>query len=346
MAKVSVAEFIQDLLTNQGCKGFKHSRNNLNSSCPFHTQKKNTSSFGISLSKEDEGYPYQCQAPQCGVVGNIFTLICHCLGCDYDKANRVFLKRVAFKPINLRALTALYDKITSVNEELKAVTLSKYPVLSKHTKPMLKYLRWRNKRKSHGVLDLDYIIQKYGLYYCSEGRDAGRIIMPIKDLQGQWIQYNDRSIIHDAKRKSLHSAAKGIDHCLHGLYEAYGKKYIIIVEGSFDMFQVQCVIKNNRALNKFGVVTTMGADLGETRASMLAELFDRVYILYDHDEAGVEGAGKAYDLLNDYMPVYNITERLPKHKDPGICDEEQIIHAIKTKKTSSLEECRRLMVKI
>jgi DNA primase len=266
--------------------------------------------------------------PDCAVTGNIYTLISHIYKCSHKKAENIFRKRVSVKQININLLKGIYENIKNINNKINSTQKIELPYMSKSNKAMLKYMNWRNDRKQHNVMNIDMIIKKYNLYYCSEGRYAGRIIMPIRDLDGNYIQFNDRSVFHDAENKSLHMSGTNINNLIHGLSEAYGKKIGILVEGSFDMFQVESVLRSNSKYNDYGCVNNMGCCFNDERAYLLSNTFERLLIFTDNDKAGLGAAYKIKYCMEDLMDVRLITKNIPYEKDPAICTKDQIKTAI------------------
>jgi len=113
---------------------------------------------------------------------------------------------------------------------------------------MYEYLEYRSK-KAHNILDIEWLIRKYDLYYCSSGDMKGRIIMPI-NIGGKQISYNDRSVHHEAMLKSKHPKNGKFENYVHGLDESKGKEIGIVVEGAFDMFQVMSFLKETKRNRK------------------------------------------------------------------------------------------------
>jgi len=329
--KLDAKVFITELLSQAGCTNIKSGQENINCSCPYHNPRKNTNSFGISFVKEDEGYPFHCLSGKCNENGNIFKLISHINKCSYKKAQKIFEKRVLIKPININVLRELCDNIKYVNDNMQEKKVVTFPQPSKNLKPMMEYLRWRNENKQHNIMNLKYIIERYELYYCAEGRYTNRIIMPITDLDGDWVQFNDRIIDHNAKNKSLHEAGSDFTNYLHGIKQAYGKRKCILVEGSFDMYQVVSVLLKRNDLKSFACICNMGTAMNEERSALLTSVFDEIYLLLDNDEAGREATWKMKCVLDNDLEVKCITTEIPRDKDPAICTGGQIVKAIKCK---------------
>jgi DNA primase len=334
--KGDAEQFILQLLNDLDCKGVKSfPTGNIHCQCPFHRPRKNVSAFGISYNKEEKGFPYNCQS--CGESGNLAMLVTFIHRCTYKKALKIIDKRVAVKPVTLKILSDEMVKLSELGKEIvQKNKVASLPPRSSNQKAMMRYLEKR-KKKGRDVLNVRYIVNKYGLYYCGEGRMAGRIIMPIR-INGQVVGINDRAVDDGVRNKSLHVAGQNYNELLYGLDEAVGKPVGVLVEGAFDMFQVVSALsKDNKINTKYGIVCNMGTSVSETKVALLLENFDEVVVMFDNQvndkgvNDGFDGAVKWCRELRDYMPVRNITTEYPKGKDPGICTTEQITKALKSK---------------
>lgn len=331
MAKQNVEEFLYNLLSEYGCKGVKVDRESIVCQCPFHHPRHNFKTFRASTVEVKHkrtgitNYYFNCFS--CGESGTIPKLIAHINRCSFKKATRLFEKRVVLSPVTLEGIKKELNLFAVDSEDiLPEISL---PPISKNQKPMLKYLNKRN-RTYHSTLDIPYIIKKYELYYCATGRYSGRIIMPIRDEHGRVIGFNDRTIDKTVKQKSLHKGGDEVSRMLHGLCQNKYKRDGIIVEGSFDMFAVDCVLVQNKQFGKdCGVVNLMGLVMSDDRLSLLLQYFNKLYLMFDHDDKGVEKTNGFIREYKDDVEFINCTEALPKHKDPAICTSKQIIKALK-----------------
>jgi hypothetical protein len=57
--KQEAREFIQDLLSNAGCKNVHIVGENIRCQCPFHWPERNTDAFSISFNPND-GFGFHC----------------------------------------------------------------------------------------------------------------------------------------------------------------------------------------------------------------------------------------------------------------------------------------------
>jgi len=328
--KISVSEFIHQLLTDAGCKGVVNWGDSITAQCCFHWNKKNFKTFRVStvetVNKKTGllGYYFHCFS--CGEGGTVVSLIAYLLSCSRKKALKIFEKRTNVSAITIDTL--LRDLKQFKRDDVTEFPEMVMPPMDDNQKPMLAYLK-RRYRMAHRFWDTNYLIDKYELYYCSYGRMAGRIIMPIKDLTENIICYNDRTILDSEERKSLHIKGWPYGRVLHGLYESIGKKYVILTEGAFDMFAVDCALKGTKHENKFGIVNMMGTAFTDDRMDLLAGNFDRIYLMLDNDRAGRDMTTDIFKQHGNDADIRCCTESYPRDKDPAICTKEEILRAIR-----------------
>lgn len=331
--KVDVKDFIFELLQSAHLRNVHLSGHNIHCQCPFHMPKRNTSAFGVSFTphKDDDSfYPFNCQS--CGVKGDIIYLIAHVSNCNFQKAKKLFLRRVLQTQVNLNSLRAVWRHYTARQTGVEGQSRVNLPVAAKDQHTTVKYLNYRS-ALAHDLLDVDLLVNRYKLYYCDEGRMKNRIIMPIKDLHGNVVSYNDRSVILNEKKKSLHSNGEEIGSLIYGLFEALGKKKCVVVEGAPDLWQIMSVLKKHKRFHNFGCVALMGTTLTEERKELLISLFDEIYIMLDNEPEAVTKSKKMMRMLENEIMVHNVTDKYTPGKDPGQCFEEEIIEALSKAKT-------------
>jgi len=329
-------DYITKLLQELDCKGVKpYATGDIHCQCPFHRPSSNITAFGISFTKEDDGYPFNCLS--CGESGNLSKLVSFAYDCSYERANKLITKNIALSPITVKRLNAEFTKLKELRKAHEwASKQVRMPVRAGNQKAMIRYLDKRKKR-GRGVLNVPYIVNRYKLYYCGDGRMAGRIIMPIH-IGGKIVGINDRAVDESVRNKSLHIKGQEYSELMHGIDEAQGKPIVVIVEGAFDMFQcASALAKESRLNTRYGFINNMGTSISDTKVSLIIEHFEEAVIMFDNQvndrgvNDGFDGSVKWYRQLRDYMPCRNITTSYPQGKDPGICTKEQIIDAIKSK---------------
>jgi len=142
------------------------------------------------------------------------------------------------------------------------------------------------------------------------------------------VNFNNRSVA--GKLKTLYVKDSNIAGNLHGLSQSLNKRTLIVTEGSFDMFQIDCAIRGYDDFKNCGVSCTMGTHFLEARAAMVAENFDKVIIMTDADGPGVKLAGNIWEQLHEEMEVKCGVFKYPWGKDPGKCTKGEIVKALLT----------------
>jgi DNA primase len=319
-------EFIQDLLANAGCKNIHIVGENIRCQCPFHWPEHNTDAFSISFNSND-GFGFHCFS--CKEKGDVVKLISHLNSCTYKKAEKLFKKRVLLTDISLVHLKEVMEKFKNKNKIVKEIFSFEMPPKAKDESPMYEYMNKRNRLQQHRIMDVKYIISKYGLYYCDDGRYTNRIILPLRSKDGR-VEYFTNRAVQSWRKKNLFEKGSDATNYLYGLYETNGERKCFLMEGPFNIFQMKCfAIKNN--ITDYAFIGNMGTEVSEERASILSEMFDECYILFDHDKAGLDGQNSAYNLLTEYMATYKMSQFLYPGKDPAVCDEEQLWKIFKSK---------------
>ena len=314
-------DFVLELLEESGCEGISEHDGEIRCKCPFHGGV-NKLSFEVVFKKEEPFY--YCWS--CSESGNLVDLCAYLTHSSLRKARRLVEKNTTIGLCDIATLAKKYEKIKKSFSEYTKADIE-LPPKADNQEPMLEYMEKRAK-KYHGILRTEYIVNKYGLYYCASGWYAGRIIMPIY-VDGKLIAVNDRSINENLREKSLHQRGVNFGSIIYGLQQAVGKPTALIVEGAFDCFQVASIISRKRKYaERYGIVVVMGCDLTDEKVSIIADNFEDAAILLDHDKAGIAGGRDAHYKLNIMMKTRNLTEVIPKGKDPGKCTDEDILTAL------------------
>jgi DNA primase len=323
-SKQEVQDFVIELLEGYGCRGVKAlSTNNVRSTCPFHEDSKTTTSFSMTF--DDEMPLFQCFS--CHEAGNLAKLVSFVQGVSYKKAYKRIEKHTVLVGLDLKSLQKNFLELNkALQKKVNKKSPTALPPRASNQQPLLKYLQKRSKTY-HKLLNVPYIVKRYGLYYCDSGRWFGRAIMPI-NINGEVVSYNDRTIMKGVKEKSLHRKDSGFNEMLYGIDEAYGKKIVVLVEGAFDVFQIVSMFRSNKKFKEHGCVALMGTSFSDDRLCLLMENFDEVVLLLDNDEEGRKHTVDIYRALKENVTVRSCTMVMPRGKDPGKCTAEQLESAI------------------
>ncbi len=143
----------------------------------------------------------------------------------------------------------------------------------------------------------------------------GRIVIPIKDVNGRVIGFGARAMERDAIPKyvnspespvfSKRSALFGVDKARK---EIVSKNETIIVEGYFDLISLYASGIRN-------VVATLGTAVTEEHLKRLRSYSENISFMMDGDEAGVKGALRLIPVVAD-LDINGSIVALPEGVDP------------------------------
>lgn len=303
--------------------------------CPFHSEK--TPSFAVSPDKQI----YHCFG--CGAGGNLFSFLMEIEGwgfietvgklaedagvqidwqeADVNSDNK--LREQAYKAHDLAA--KYYNYILTETEFGKDAM--KYLIDRGFTVEIIKEFQLGYAPSSIDTLQkflhkrgitIDEM-DAAGLVSYSEYRNTyidrfrSRIMFPIWDGQGRVIAFGGR--IHgEGEPKYLNSSDTLIYNKRLILYNFHRARNVIrskgeaiICEGYIDVITAyQKGIKN--------VVASLGTALTEDQAKLIIRNTDKIYLMYDGDNAGINAAIRAHDVFPDESQL-SIVE-LPDQMDP------------------------------
>jgi len=147
-----------------------------------------------------------------------------------------------------------------------------------------------------------------------------RIVFPITDVRGKTMCYVGRHSMSNGNPRYVNYPS-GASIPLFPAKFQEKHKTIVLVEGIFDM--LNCYDKGLR-----NTVCTFGTSklLNETKEKMLSYKvmgIEKVFILYDGDEAGREAARKIKPLIEEAGFLTEIID-LPEGQDPGVITQEDV----------------------
>lgn len=328
--RLSIVEVVSDYVPLRRAGG------NFLGLCPFHAEK--TPSFNVNPAREI----FHCFG--CGAGGNAFSFVMKIEGVTFPEAVKLLARKAGIE-IEERQLTPSEKKSQDEHAQflrINDLTTSYYRSVllnGQEGEPARQYLANRSVEsdiseayrlgfapdrrdglvkhlKNNGV-DLDTAL-KLGIVRKS---DSGwydlfrnRLIFPIRDARGQVIAFAGR-VLDAALPKYINSPESPLYHkssILFGLDMALPSirtgGSVIIVEGYFD----------HLALYRAGVqnvVATCGTALTSTHAGLVKRHAERVYTLFDSDNAGKKATIRSMELfLEQRIPAYVIS--LPAGDDP------------------------------
>jgi len=299
--------------------------NNYKANCPFHSDK--TPSFYVSPSRQI----FKCFG--CGVGGDAIKFVSLYENVSYAEAAKQLARRYGIR-LSIKEESSERKRLYSITERVAEF----YHAKLKENRKALEYLRNRGidsstvKRFSLGyappsgellkllkeIKGLELYLKTGNLIQIEEGRYRdlfkNRLVIPIRDSSGRVVGFGGR-LLEGEGPKYVNSPESDLfkkRDLLYGLYEglAYLRelKSALLVEGYFDVI----------ALHQEGfrnAVATLGTSLGREHAQLLSRLVQRVYLLFDGDEAGRKAMRLAVPhLLRAGLEVFPVF--LPEGLDP------------------------------
>lgn len=172
-------------------------------------------------------------------------------------------------------------------------------------------------------------------------RFAGRIIIPIYDLEGNLVTFQGRDITGTSNRKYLFpprlpSTARYLYNGHRALAERWS--HVVMGEGAFDVIAIQAAIDGDRSWLSMGAVGSFGKNLtldadhnAQTQLQALLQLksagLRTVTILWDGEAGALKSAAAAAEKLSRHDLVIRIGF-LPRGKDPAEVDAAVVRKAI------------------
>ncbi|WP_051188375.1 DNA primase [Proteocatella sphenisci] len=318
---------IVDIISNY--VDLKNNGSNYKSCCPFHNE--NTPSFVVSENKQI----FKCFG--CGKSGDVIKFIEEIENVDFIEALKILAEKLNIElPQNNKEGYSTYEK---ANAELKEINTESARFFYKNlinTPTAIDYL------KNRGILP--EMIKEFGIGYADNSFDLlnmlkktfptesligsgvfvqknekiysrfrNRIMFPIFDSRNKVIAFGGRQM-DDYGPKYLNSPETKIflkKDNLYGFHIAKKNlinKSIFLVEGYMD------VIK----MHQFGyknTVASLGTSLTIEQAKLIKKTADKLYIIYDSDNAGIQASLRALEIaLQEGLEVKVVS--ILEAKDP------------------------------
>lgn len=292
--------------------------------CPFHKEK--TPSFSVN---PNLGI-YKCFG--CGEGGDAISFIMKTEGKDFMTVISELAERFGFEMPNSAGGSSSQSLRQTKDEMIKACqkaaeyyTTFLLQDKSAETLKVMEYLNNRGIGKDiieeyslgfassnfTGLYDVlkgkfkDDILEKAGLIQQGKNgyidRFRSRIIVPIRDENGNYIAFGARATLKDQTPKYLNSSDTLIynkSKVLYGLYYAKDaikeKQSIILMEGYFDVITAQSHgVKN--------AVASCGTSLTLDHVKLISRYNPkrRIYLSFDTDTAGQKATGRNADLIKE-----------------------------------------------
>jgi len=330
-SKVDIVEVISSYIP------LKRAGRNFAGLCPFHGER--TPSFMVSAERQ----AFKCFG--CGEGGDVFTFVEKMEGWDFRETLEEMAKRAGVTLKSFAPSTSSKEKeklieIHKLSEKLYSHILGKHKLGEAGRKYLLargiaqtsweKFGlgfapdAWTNlvdflTKRNFSLAD----IAKSGLIIARKhdpssyyDRFRGRIIFPIRDIQGKTLGFSGRVIEGNEKEAKYINSPEtlifdkgsmlfGIDVARQAIKE---KNEAIIVEGEFDAISAnQAGVEN--------IVASKGTAFSDRQVSLISRISQTVILGFDTDLAGDAAARRGIELLDIAGVNIRIAE-LGKYHDP------------------------------
>ena len=315
--------------------------------CPFHNEK--TASFSVNEDKQI----YKCFG--CGAGGGVFNFIMDIEKVDFPESIEILAERngveIEYDKTSSQYSKNLHSEIFQIHQLTNKIYMNN--IISNSS--IKDYLYKRGLK--------DSIISEFGIGYSEKSYDQvlkliqkeklspkamkqsglfidtkkgymdrfrERIMFPIHNHTGNVAGFGGRALNPNEKAKYMNSPETPIyikNKLLYGLWKTkqniVNDKSVIIVEGYMDFLKLyQSGICN--------VVAVSGTAFTDGHAIQIKRLCDKVFLLYDGDEAGKNAAIRAGYISLKFGLETNIVE-IPDGIDPDDWIDQSNINDIKNK---------------
>jgi len=311
----------------------KRTGKNFKGLCPFHAEK--TPSFTVNPSLQR----WRCFG--CGLYGDVFDFIMRIENVTFVEAARLLAERLGLEFHTTGSSAAQQQKdrreqILQVNQlaaQFFRDMLKRYPLPQRvlqqrgvtpetqerfgigYAPPEWSALTNLIKAKKIPLTiaaEAGLIVQGESGEYYDRFRD--RLMFPIWDRQGRVVAFGGRAL-GDATPKYLNSPETPLFRKSRTIYALHlarermmAERTALLLEGYMDVV----------AAHQAGfthAIASMGTSLTEEQIGILSRLVSRVIVVYDSDNAGIEAAKRAAEILQQHnMEV--LVARLPDGEDP------------------------------
>lgn len=317
--------------------------------CPFHDDNH------PSLSISPERQIFKCFV--CGTAGNAITFVSKYEKISFDDAVRKVAEIIGFHDERLEKEAFIPKKNPTLEPLHKCIDdlqkLYQYSLNVSEGKEAKDYLDERNIDEKQiekykigyalqdGRKTVEYLlghghslksIQDIGIALASANAkdgNAGRVIFPLCDPNGQVVGFSARKLKKEQDPKYVNSPETPIFHKGRILYNYHNVKgtarhdgYVYVLEGFMDVM----------ALDKAGIssaVALMGTALSSEQIKLLRKLNCEVRLCLDGDNAGQMGMMKMITQLNDSGIPFRLVSNPNDLRDPDEILQESGAEALK-----------------
>ncbi len=311
----------------------KRTGKNFKGLCPFHAEK--TPSFTVNPSLQR----WRCFG--CGQYGDVFDFIMRIENVTFVEAARLLAERLGLEFRTSGSASAQEQKdrreqILQVNQlaaQFFRDMLKRYPLPQRvlqqrgvtletqerfgvgYAPPEWSALTNLIKAKKIPLTiaaEAGLIVQGESGEYYDRFRD--RLMFPIWDRQGRVVAFGGRAM-GDATPKYLNSPETPLFRKSRTIYALHLAKERMMAERTALLLEGYMDVVAAHQAGFTHAIASMGTSLTEEQIGILSRLVSRVIVVYDSDNAGIEAAKRAAEILQQHnMEV--LVARLPDGEDP------------------------------
>ncbi|MCM1260604.1 MAG: CHC2 zinc finger domain-containing protein [Staphylococcus sp.] len=299
---------MEKILQNYGIQNLKKSGDEIICCCPFH--KEQNPSFSIN-SKTGS---FICFSGKCGLKGDFYRFKSLIEGITYDEAKKELqLNHSQFYYRNL-----ISESLDNLKEQ------EEFKIEENHTETLEVRSIFDFNDYKEVLTDINIsepIAKQVGLSICMQKPYKGRLAVPI--IKDNVVYWELRDLTKTSDRKCLYTKGTKVGKLLF-FVRANEDKIIFLCEGTKDVMTT--------AGFGFNACCCFGLNISEKQiALILKNGFNKIFILYDNDEAGFNGMKKNFHFIKKYIDTEFILypENFP-YKDPNeIKTKEEFIEVLK-----------------
>lgn len=294
--------FIRKVLEDYGVEKIGSSGSNLTCCCPLPNHKDHTPSFSIN---ENTGL-WLCFG--CGRKGNYYHFISAMEGISYQEAQDNF-RSVYSQHYYNHLITDSVDSLERAEQEDKSFSTSLL------TNPINQYQDWLQ------ILDKlnikPEIALKFGLSICEQEPYKKRLAIPL--YENETLFWELRDLTKKSPKKCLYTKGTKTGKILYECMIDKNNPFGFLCEGTKDALTV--------AGYGFNSFSCFGLNISERQMSLILKSgIKTLYIMYDSDEAGVEGAKRNFKYIRNFIDcnVIKYPQGFP-YKDPNEIRDENVL---------------------
>jgi len=283
---------IKSSLLRIGATNITQSGDELRMCCPIHSEKNPSFSVNWKTLKYFDFHD--------STGGHLFDLIAKQEGCSREEVKERLLLPPSFQ-LNLESLEKNRKRV----DKSRVKTFKKFfdSLETDFTTPF-RFISLK-------------VLKDYQVKYSSLLK---RIVIPIRDQKGNTCQYELRDIKKRLKKKVLYLQGVPVHDYLFNLYRAKKNKAVTLVEGTMDALSL--------ISRGFNTVSSFGSYVSAAQKHLLVRYFNKIYVAFDPDKAGIEATKKVVEALKNFVDIINV--KLPR--DPDETKKQELIKCFKRQK--------------